>query len=112
MKRQQLEQKERTQNERKLQKIKFVVVQKGDYDKFKRLRQIQQDTINVQISDNLQNTEATRLIKEVNSGANLLKTKPLRPLGLASGVSRMDASGLQTLSMAGTSTIGQSRGFS
>ena len=58
--------------ERKLSKIKFVIVEKESYKKFKELQKVREDTRSILFSDNLSDSRSMKLIKSVNKADNLL----------------------------------------
>ena len=52
--------------EKQLSRFKFVIMDKPIYEQHMRVKQIQQNTRPILMSDNLKNTEATKYIERIN----------------------------------------------
>ena len=63
---------ENDKKEKQLNQIKFVIVEKKEYEEYRKLKDLREQTRGIMISQNLGETNATKFIKKVNSGKNLL----------------------------------------
>lgn len=71
--------KQQLKEERKLSQCTFVIMDKDEYIKAKRLKDINDQTYKIQISENLEGTKATQLIKTCNEKSNcVIRKSPLQ----------------------------------
>ena len=66
------EEKETAKNERRMNSVKFVIVEKRQFEDFKKLKKLKESTHSLILSDNLGNSSWGQLIKKVNSANKLL----------------------------------------